>query len=229
MGASESRLGKVTTRPKLADEIAASLRQAILQGVYEQDAKLGMEELAEELGVSIMPVREALITLSNEGLVATEPRRGFRANPLSKTDIDDVFEIQAHLAGILASRAAQQATAEDIAILRGYQEEIVAASARPASPERTEELDQLNSAFHRHINKIPSGDRLRWFLRLTNRFVRHDLFESAPGATAGTLNDHPLIVDAIENRDSDEARRLTEAHFLRGSNLVSGAQAPAAE
>lgn len=220
MEESTSRLRKVSARPKLADEIAGALRQAILRGVYEPDAKLGMEELAEELGVSIMPVREALITLSNEGLVVTEPRRGFRANPLTKQDLDDLFEIQASLAGILAARAAAEATDEDVALLERLHRDFVAATELPLGDERSQRLEELNTAFHRHINRIPAGDRVRWFLRLTSRFVRRDLFDSAPGAIEGALEDHPRIIAAIAAHDSEEARRIMQAHFLQGSELV---------
>ncbi|WP_162249495.1 GntR family transcriptional regulator [Microbacterium sp. Root166] len=220
MATTHARLDRPAARPKLADEVADSLRQAILQGAYEKDAKLGMEELAEELGVSIMPVREALIALSNEGLVNAEPRRGFRANPLTQADLDDIFQIQAQLGGVLAARAAREATPEDVETLRVLHAELEEASRLPAGEERSARLEHLNGAFHRHINKIPTGDRLRWFLRLTNRFVRRDLFDSVPGMTEGALRDHPAIIDAIAAGDSQAARNLMEAHFIQGSDLV---------
>ncbi|MBB5136856.1 DNA-binding GntR family transcriptional regulator [Thermocatellispora tengchongensis] len=207
-------------RPKLSDEVIETLRQAILSGAYPHGAKLGLEELAEELGVSIMPVREALIALANEGLVVAEPRRGFRASPPEQQDIDDIFEIQAHLAGILAARAAKVATEEDIARLRDIHERFAALSEEPPSRERSAELGRLNTEFHRQINKLPPGDRVRWFLRLANRFVRQDLFESVPGVVEGALQDHPAIIEAIEARDSERARRLVEEHFTQGASLL---------
>ncbi|GAA5050776.1 GntR family transcriptional regulator [Thermocatellispora tengchongensis] len=212
-------------RPKLSDEIIENLRQAILSGSYSRGAKLGLEELAEELGVSIMPVREALIALANEGLVVAEPRRGFRASPLLQQDLDDIFEIQAHLAGILAARAAEAATAEDVATLREIHRRFEELSREPAGGTRSAALGELNTGFHRYINKLPPGDRVRWFLRLTNRFVRQDLFESVPGMLEGALRDHPPIIEAIAARDSARARRLMEEHFAQGASLLGCALA----
>lgn len=217
-----TRLSRVDGRPKLADEIAQTLRQAILRGVYERGEKLTLEELASELGVSIMPVREALIALSNERLVIAEPRRGFRANPLSQSDLDDIVEIQSHLAGILAARAAKEATEDDVTKLREIHHGFADATEIVDPEERAEQLEELNDRFHRQINKIPSGERIRWFLRLTNQFVRHDLFDVAPDMVERALKDHPAIIDAIAEEDSASARELMVAHFAYGAHLGGG-------
>lgn len=214
------KLRRMQNRLKLSDEIIESLRQALLSGSYPEGAKLGLEELAEELGVSIMPVREALIALANEGLVIAEPRKGFRASPLQQQDLDDIFEIQAHLAGILAARAAKVATEEDVAKLWEMHHRFEAVSQEPPGKERSAKLGELNTEFHRQINKLPPGDRVRWFLRLTNKFVRQDLFESIPGTLESALKDHPRIIEAIAAHDSEQARRLMEEHFAQGASLV---------
>jgi DNA-binding GntR family transcriptional regulator len=224
--ASAQGLPRVTQRPKLADEIVDTLRQALLSGTYPVGAKLGLEELADQLGVSVMPVREALISLANEGLVKAEPRRGFQAQPLAPGDLSDVFELHAHLAGILAGRAAEIATPEDVAFLRGQQHALELLAREPTDSAILKRAGDLNTEFHRYINKMPSGDRLRWFLRSTNRLVRSDLFEFAsPGIFEASITDHPPIIAAIENHDSELARKLTEAHFQQGAHLT-GCVAP---
>ena len=208
------------SRQTAGDQAEAAVFDAIMDGTIPPGSPLRLQELAEQLGMSIMPVREALIALSNEGLVIAEPRRGFRANPLTQADLDDIFQIQAQLGGVLAARAAREATPEDVETLRALHAELEAASRLPEGEERAAKLEKLNGAFHRHINKIPTGDRLRWFLRLTNKFVRRDLFDSVPGMTEGALHDHPAIIEAIAAGDADAARRLMEDHFLQGSALV---------
>jgi DNA-binding GntR family transcriptional regulator len=218
-GPGTAKLSRVSSRPKLAEEVTDSIRQAILTGMYQRGDKLLLEELAADLGVSIMPVREALITLSNEGLVAAEPRRGFRATPLEREDLDDIFEVQARLAGILAARAALVATPADIAQLRTLQarlEQLAGSSSTRAK----KQLGRVNGEFHRYINKLPLGDRVRWFLRLTTKFVRQDLFESVPGVLESALRDHPNIIDAMERGAAEECRILMEAHFLQGAHLM---------
>lgn len=224
--ASAQGLPRVAQRPKLADEIVDTLRQALLSGTYPAGAKLGLEELAEQLGVSVMPVREALISLTNEGLVKAEPRRGFQAQPLAPGDLSDVFELHAHLAGILTGRAAEVATPEDVAFLRNQQHELELLAREPADSDTFKRAGELNSEFHRHIHKMPNGDRLRWFLRSTSRLVRSDLFEFAsPGIFEASITDHPAIIAAIEHHDSELARKLTEDHFQQGAHLT-GCVAP---
>jgi DNA-binding GntR family transcriptional regulator len=213
-------LAQVAPRKKLGDEIADTLRQAILSGEYATGEKIGLEDLANQLGVSIMPVREALITLSNEGLVDVESRRGFRARPLSQSDLDDLFEIQAHLTGILVGRAAKVITPEDLEELRANHKALVALSKKPMTPANLRKASQLNAEFHRYIAKIPDGDRVRWFLRLTHRYVRSDLYEAVPGVLDASLNDHPAIIDALERGDAEGAARLAEKHFVQGADLI---------
>lgn len=210
----------IRVRQKLGDEIAESLRQDILAGRYEAGQRIPLDALAQELDVSSMPVREALITLSNEGLVDVEPRRGFRARPLSQGDLDDLFEVQAVLTGILAARAAEAATEEDIENLRAIHSKLEALSERSLTKATLRDAARLNAEFHRYIAKIPNGDRIRWFLRLSHRYVREDLYEAVPGILDASLADHPKIIAALERGDAIESRRLAEDHFAQGSKLV---------
>lgn len=189
-------------------------------GRYEAGEKISLDALAQELEVSSMPVREALITLSNEGLVELRPRRGFRAKPLTRQDLDDVFEIQGVLTGVLVGRAAEAATAEDIENLRAIHSKLEVLSTKSLTKATLRDAAQLNAEFHRYINRIPEGDRVRWFLRLSHKYVRDDLYEAVPGILDASLRDHPAIIDALEAHDSEAARRLAVAHFAQGAELV---------
>lgn len=210
----------IRERRKLGDEIADSLRQDILAGRYEMGQRIPLDALAQQLDVSSMPVREALISLSNEGLVDVEPRRGFRAKPLVQEDLDDLFEVQAVLTGILAGRAAKAATAEDIEHLRLIHSKLEALSDKNLTKATLREAARLNAEFHRYIAKIPQGDRVRWFLRLSHRYVRDDLYEAVPGILNASLSDHPRIIAALESHDVEGSRKLAEEHFAQGASLI---------
>lgn len=214
-------LKRVSLRPKLADEIADTLRQAILAGTFEAGEHLVLESLASQLGVSMMPVREALIGLANEGLVDALPRRGFRARPLDEQDLQDLFDLHAYLAGVLAGRAAGMISDDEVARLRVIHDEFVNISHEPATEANAQAMHALNMEFHRHINRIPNGDRLRWFLRLATRFVRTDSYEVHPNWVEATLKDHPLIIEALASHDAERTRGLVETHFRRGAENVS--------
>jgi DNA-binding GntR family transcriptional regulator len=209
------------SRRKLGEECARYLRDAVMSGGYSSGDKLVVEEIAQELGVSSMPVREALITLANEGLVDELPRRGFRVAAIKRRDIDDVFRVHAHVAGLLAAEAATLIQRPTLHSLREVQESITNLGGAPVPPaEQGAEIEKLNFVLHRTINHVPDAERLRWFLRAASRYVPRYFYERIPGWVDASIRDHPAIISALENHDADAARELMEDHVLRAGRLV---------
>src|SRR6185295_15793066 len=101
-------------RPQLADEVATHLRALIMSGDLRPGTRVRLEEVAGRLGVSITPVREALLTLRGEDMVELEPRKGYVVAPLSRQDVLDLFQIQGGIAGELAARVAARITADGL-------------------------------------------------------------------------------------------------------------------
>ena len=190
-------LRKPQARPKLGEEVARSLRDALMAGAYPHGNRMGVEELAEQLQVSTMPVREALITLANEGLLEVLPRRGFRVANIGLQDIEDVFKVHAFLAGLLAERAAQLITAEELTELKRLEAQIDEWSS---SAGFTQEIEEANFQFHRIINKAADSKRLEWFLRAATRFVPRRFYEAVPGWIEETVGQHPTIMTEDERR-----------------------------
>lgn len=93
-GATSSRLTRAPSAPRLADAI----REAILRGTYPSGVKLRQEELAANLGCSVIPLREALHTLASEGLVEFVPNRGARVRPISSRELREMAEVRSALA-----------------------------------------------------------------------------------------------------------------------------------
>jgi DNA-binding GntR family transcriptional regulator len=152
--------------------------------------------------------------------VTALPRRGFRVETLARQDIDDLFAIHAHLSAILAARAAAIITPGELIELKDIHQELVRLDTKPVTPEVSAQMHELNVNFHRLINTVPPGDRVRWFLRLTSRFIRNDLYAASPGWRQASMIDHPKIVVALEAHDVDATRQLVETHLLRGITLV---------
>jgi DNA-binding GntR family transcriptional regulator len=183
--------------------------------------RLYIEDLAEKLGVSTMPIREALITLATEGLVQALPRRGFRVIKVEPSDAADVFRVHSMVAGLLAERAAESLSTDELSELRAIQNEIQAiAKRRMLAETRAQEIEELNFQFHRLINRAAPSPRLRWFLRAATRYIPRSLYGAMPIWTELTLHDHPAILDAIEERDAKGARALMEHHVLRAGDVV---------
>ena len=208
-------------RKKLGEETTRYLRELLLSGHYVSGDRMAVHHLAEMLGVSTMPVREALVTLANEGLLEVVPRRGFRVAAMSRRDVGDAFRVHAYTAGLLAEEAAAIISPERIAELRSVQESVVAlfrdGSGATDLPLRIEEKNFL---FHRIINHVSDAKRLRWFLRAATRYVPRRFYETVPGWMELTRDRHDAIVDALEARDKAAARRKMEQHVLEAGRMV---------
>src|SRR3954453_11864206 len=111
-------------RPQLAEDVARHVRRRIFAGTYAAGQYIRLDQLAAELGVSVTPVREALFVLSAEGLLLQQPRRGFVVVPVTGRDLTDVANVQAHIGGELAARAAAQITDEQLRRLEKTQTEL---------------------------------------------------------------------------------------------------------
>src|SRR5664279_1472908 len=101
-------------RVQLSEEVASHLRDMIMSGTLRPGEFIRLEAVAHKLGVSVTPVREALLLLRGEDIVRLLPRRGCVGAPLSRVDVEDLFDVQARLAGELAARAVSRVTEEDL-------------------------------------------------------------------------------------------------------------------
>src|SRR5881628_3303257 len=114
--------------PSLQEKVYDHLKQAILAGEIQPGERLLETRLAESLGVSRIPVREAIRKLERDGLIVVYPRRGVYASPLGPRDVDEVYAIRAVLEGLAARLAAEHRTEQHLARL----DEIVADMAEQA-------------------------------------------------------------------------------------------------
>lgn len=207
-------------RIKLGDQVASHLRDLLVSGEFVPGERLIIEDLALQLEVSAMPVREALIALANEGLIEVLPNRGFRVVAVSRQDIRDVFALTAITGGMLAERAAATLSSTDLAQLQDIQRRIQRMASIQDRKRRFTTIEQLNRQFHETITASPQAKRLEWFYRAAVRVTpRSERFDSWVTAQ---VEDHPGIVDALSKRDGRLAKRLAMAHSERISEMVLG-------
>ncbi len=193
-------------RPNLAEEVSDHIRNAILTGRLRPGERIDQDAIATELGLSRLPVREALIALDGEGLVQTIPRRGSYVQRLTPGDIADHYQIFGHVAGLAASRAAARATDDDVALLRDLQASMVASTT-------PDELEKLNFDFHRLINSVGGSRRLNSLLRLLSRSLPAHFFEFVPGWSDQAHHQHEQILAAIAAKDPTAAQQAMERHL----------------
>lgn len=211
---------KIGDRPRLADDVLRTIRDGVMSGRYPSGQRLAVSDIADDLGVSATPVREALVALTSEGLVDLVPRKGFRVAQIRQSDVEAVFQVHAFVAGRLAAAAAVEISEASIERLRSLQTQIERLAATKPSTARAEGIEDLNFEFHREINKVADARRLRWFLRAASQFVPRRYYEDIPEWIDATLEDHPAIVEALAARDPVRSADLVAAHVSRAEAAV---------
>jgi DNA-binding GntR family transcriptional regulator len=202
----------------LSDEVAGHLRAAIMSGKLRPGTFIRLDETAAELGVSITPVREALLKLRGEGMVQLEPHRGHVVLPLTRQDVNDIFWLQATIARELAASATDHITDVEIDEL-DHINEALAAAVGSGSPET---IATMEFAFHRVFNQASGRVKLAWFLLNAARYMPAQVFAADPQWGLAMVDHHRQLIAALRRRDAaaviehsvwqftDAARRLTE-------------------
>lgn len=201
------------TRPQLAEDVARLIRSRIFDGTYRAGSYIRLEQLAAELGISVTPVREALFGLRAEGLLTQQPRRGFIVLPVTRRDIADVAEVQAHIGGELASRAAGQITDEQICQLEGIQRQLEEAYAAGDHDRAV----RLNHEFHRGINVAAGSAKLAQLMSHTTRYALESVFPTVAGWPKQSAREHRRVLAALKKRDGERARAAMFDHLCAAS------------
>jgi DNA-binding GntR family transcriptional regulator len=201
-------------RQQLPEEVATYVREMIISGTVRPGDFLRTEPIAEAVGVSNTPVREGLLALRSQGFVQLVPRRGFVVASFTPQDVRDLFWAQAQLAGELAARAAKKMTPE----LADQLEANLAAYEKALADGDEDGVARLGYAFHRGINLAADSHRLALLLGSMARHLPKRFYATIEGRAAETRDEHPLLVDALRQRDPRKARTRMEKHILGGAD-----------
>lgn len=202
----------------LRELVLEAIREAIINGKLKPRERLMEIQLAEELGVSRTPIREALRKLELEGFIVMVPRKGAYVADISFKDIADVFEIRAALEGLAAALAAERITDEELEEL----ERNLVEKAEAIANNDLEKLVEVDTRFHELIYQASRNDRLTFIVNnlreQIQRFRATSL--SFPGRMKKSLDEHRNLVDAIQSRDTMAARQLAEEHIENAENSM---------
>lgn len=201
------------TKTALAVE---ALRNAILRGEITQDQPLTVSRIAQQLGMSPTPVREAMRTLQAEGLLRHEPHHSVSVTQYSDKDIHDIYQLRAELESQAARLAVARLSEDAIVQLDALQQEMRAA----ASSEDIDGLNQLNAEWHLLIYGAADN---RVLLDLVQHLWKKFMWEGnwiTSGHAARSLAEHDEMLAAIHARDARLLDRLMRAH-IRGGEEAS--------
>ena len=202
----------------LREIVYEELKRQIMVGEIAPGTRMMEVDLADEMGVSRTPVREAIRKLEKEGLVTIEPRRGAYASDISAKDMVDVLEVRQDLEGMAAGLAAQKIAEGDILQLkdmtRRYKEAVEAGDI--------EEIIKQDEDFHKYIVGLSDNKTLIKMvsqvqeLALRFRYIYYDDFSRFKNQPT----EHQAIVDAIVSGDVNSARVNAEEHLARLKDFV---------
>jgi len=207
----------------LREIVLETLRQAITDHILKPGERLMEVQLAEELGVSRTPVREAIRQLELEGFVVMIPRKGAYVADLTNKDVAEVMEIRAALEGLAASLAAERISAEELEQL----ERLLVDVAEIVKTQDVKLLVEADTKFHDVIYQASRNTRLVQIVsNLREQIQRFRTTSLAyPGRMRHTLEEHKKIVDAIARGDVKRARIMAIDHIENAENKIMEAMA----
>lgn len=202
----------------LREIVFEAIREAIINRTLKPGERLMEIQLAEEMGVSRTPVREAIRKLELEGFLVMIPRKGAYVAGLSMKDIADVFEIRAALEGLAAGLAAERITEEELEELERL---LVKIGECILSNDLNAVIEQ-DTEFHDVLFKATRNERLVQIVsNLREQIQRYRTASlSSPGRMKLALEEHKQIVEALSERDVEKAQRLAREHIENAENSM---------
>ncbi len=202
----------------LREIVYEELKRQIMVGEIAPGTRMMEVELADEMGVSRTPVREAIRKLEKEGLVTIEPRRGAYASDISAKEMVDILEVRQDLEGMAAGIAAQKITEEGKEEL----ERLVQVYKESVEKEDIEEIIANDEAFHKYIVSLSGNKTLIKMVSQVQELVlrfRYIYYEDF-SRFRNQPTEHQAIVDAILSGSSSSARINAEEHLARLKDFV---------
>jgi DNA-binding GntR family transcriptional regulator len=207
----------------IADRVADELREAIHSGRLAPGARLVERQLSTELGVSHIPIREALARLADEGLVERQPRRGSRVRALTAAELDEISGLRVLLEQFVVVRVQERLTVRSEAELRRLVESMIQAADKGDGLR----LFELDRRFHEKLWSLAEHSiltelvaqlrgRINGFLRAANAALE-------PGALQAHARSHGDLVDAIAGDDPEAAKAAMAEHIRLAAERVERA------
>ena len=202
----------------LRETVCAALRDAIKRGILEPGERLMEVQLAEELGISRTPVREAIRKLEQEGYVIMMPRRGTYVSDVSVKDVKEIFEIRSALESLAISLATMRIEPDEL-------EKLQTLLAQIGGHIENKDIDKIVATdieFHGLLYQVSRNERLVNIIsNLKEQLARfRTLSMSYPGRLQETLAEHRAMVEAIAAGDVEAAREAAERHMEQAEETL---------
>ncbi|HQV57333.1 MAG TPA: GntR family transcriptional regulator [Ilumatobacteraceae bacterium] len=192
-------------RSPASDQVSAVVWEMIFDGRLRSGDRVPQDEIAHHLGISRIPVREALVRLANEGVVISKPHVGVFVAEFSPEVVRDHFQIYAQLQTLAALRFLAGPDADS------GRQTIAAIGRELADTTDAAEVNRLSTKLARTINVGSGSARLRAVLRALGRMFPAELYPQIPGAMAAQQHAVALLVAAIDNGSAESIEQACAA------------------
>jgi DNA-binding GntR family transcriptional regulator len=200
-------------RPTSGDQVARHIRRLIVDGTLRRGDRVPQDEIAAELGVSRIPVREGIVALDREGWVTLEPHRGAFVHGVDEPWVRDHYDILGELYGLAARRATERGTPDDVTRLNALLKELQGAGD-------VELFDAVNERLLVHVLAMARAPRIRTALRSVTSVVPGNFFAQVPGAMEAQRRGIAPVVRAVAARDGDRAGDALRTLLARQGSAV---------
>lgn len=209
---------KLDNYKPLREIVFEHLREAIISGNLRPGERMMEMQLAEEMGVSRTPVREAIRKLELESLVIMVPRRGAYVSDLSIKDVAETYEIRSALEALAAGLAAERITPDESEEL----ERILVQIGQCIEGNDLERSIKLDEEFHNVLYRASRNDRLVQIINNLREQIQRFRTTSlgTPGRLEAVLSEHTKITEAISERNTDMAQRLAQEHIENAESTL---------
>jgi DNA-binding GntR family transcriptional regulator len=187
-----------------AEAVARHVRRLVFDGRLQPGQRLPQDDIARAVGVSRIPVREAIIALEREGWLRVEPHRGTFVNALDDRAITDRFALYGRFFGFAARRAIGRMTAADL-------EELTDLAARLARVNSAAAVERANDAYLSRLTDLAASSRLRTAFRSIAQVVPGNFFAAVPASIPIQNRGIAALHAAVEAGDADAAERACYA------------------
>jgi DNA-binding GntR family transcriptional regulator len=189
-------------RTKTSASVVEYVLDELFEGRLRSDDRIDLDEVCVELGVSRLPVREAMVILERDGIVSTKYHRGVYVEPFDAESILDDFEIFGLLSGVAVRRIAERQDPETIAALQKLIDEL-----RAAKPDDHQQIYEIVQQIMTMEHRAGGSRRLRAELRSHTGFLPHAFRIRTGRSLASTVKAHALVVGSIVAGDGEGAAR----------------------
>ncbi len=198
------------------EQVADYLRERIISGVFPRGSRLKQAEIAEQLRLSITPVREALKLLEAEGYISGDSYRGARVVPFDAGASAEILQLRLLLESQLVRAAIERITTEDIAELRVLADDF--AKSFESGDRAT--ARGINYRFHRQLYDIAQLPQTLHFVQILWARYPFDLINSASGRGADAVREHEEILQAFASGDASAAMLAMRKHIESGWTVL---------